>query len=337
MKVKVKVITPVHIGSGQSISPSGYFIDREKGDFNFLNMDSLFCDPGFSRYQKEFIGEVAYVRYIEKIIKDYNLLKKHVLYSIPATQEARTGNRIEVKLFIKSAGRPYLPGSSLKGAIVTALIYYALNELYAAGKEEEIKKLLIEGSKKNEKTNKQLINLAYDFLKKKHQSTPSKYGKIEDNSYYSSGGQESRFMHLLDVSDSSYLKAQNVLKVEQCRVQGAKRGGQIPVLFETLKERVEAEFEIRNISCKLGETQILQICHDFYQKVAAADGVKINAEPNLLRIGQGATAFGTSLLILAEELGLKDRYGVKPPRTRKRLTEGKETKALGFVQLTELK
>lgn len=338
MKVKVKVITPVHVGSGQSISPSGYFIDREKGYFNFLSMDSLFRDPGFSRYREEFIRKAAFARYIGDIIQDHNLLKKHVLYSIPATFEARSGNPIEVKLFIKSAGRPYIPGSSLKGAIVTALIYYALKELYRTGSWEEIKNLLINGSRRNEpRTNNELLNRAYNFLKKGHQSTSSKYGKIEDNSYYSSGGQEARFMHLLDVNDSSYLKAQNALKIEQCRVQGAKRGGQIPVLFETMKEGVEAEFEIRNISCKLGETQILQICHDFYQKVAAADGVKINAEPNLLRIGQGATAFGTSLLILAEELGLKDRYRVKPPRTRKRLMEGKETKALGFVQLTELK
>jgi len=338
MKVKVKVITPVHIGSGQSISPSGYFIDRERGNFNFLNMDSLFRDPGFSRYREEFIRKAATARYIGEIIQDYNLLKKHILYSVPATVEARSGNPIEVKLFIKSAGRPYIPGSSLKGAIVTALIYYALKELHRKGSRGEIENLLITGSRRNEsETNKKLLNLAYNFLKKEHPPTSSKYGKFEDNSYLSGDKQEPRFVHLLDVSDSSFLKAPGSLMVEKCQVQGAKRGGQIPVLFETMKEGVEAEFEIKNISCKLGETQILQICHDFYQKVAAADGVKINAEPNLLRIGQGATAFGTSLLILAKELGIGRDYGVKPPRTRKRLAEEKETKALGFVQLTEVK
>ncbi len=341
MNVKLKVITPVHIGSGQSISPFGYFIDQERGNFNFLNLDSLFRDPGFSRYREEFIKKAASARYIGEIIQDHNLLKKHILYSVPSTYEARSGNpienNIEIKLFIKSAGRPYIPGSSLKGSIVTALIYYALKELCAAGKKGEIEGLLIHGSRKNEpKTNSELLNLAFNFLKKEHQPTSSKYGKIEDNSYYSSERQEGRFMHLLDVSDSSYLKAPGSLMIEKCQVQGAKRGGQIPVvLFETLKEGVEAEFEIKRSNCKLEEKQILQICHDFYQKVAAKDGIKIDAAPFLLRIGQGVTAFGTSLLILAEELGLKDRYGVKPPRTRKRLLEGKETKALGFVQLAE--
>mgnify|MGYP001118313474 CR=1 FL=1 len=337
MKVKVKVITPVHIGSGQSISPSGYFIDREKGNFNFLNMDSLFRDAGFSRYREEFIRKAATARYIGEIIQDHNLLKKHILYSVSSTFEARSGNPIEVKLFIKSAGRPYIPGSSLKGAIVTALIYYALKELHRTGSRGEIENLLITGSRRNEpKTNNELLNRAYNFLKKEHPPTSSKYGKFEDNSYHSGDRQDPRFLHLLDVSDSSSLKAPGSLMIEKCQVQGAKRGGQIPVLFETLKEGVEAEFEIKRSNCKLEERQILKICHDFYQKVAAADGVKVDSAPFLLRLGQGATAFGTSLLILAQELGIRN-YGVKPPRTRKRLIEGKESKVLGFCQLTEIK
>ena len=337
MKVKVKAITPVHIGSGQSISPSGYFIDRERGNFNFLNMDGLFRDPGFSRYREEFIRKAATARYIGEIIQDHNLLKKHILYSVPATSEARSGNPIEVKLFIKSAGRPYIPGSSLKGAIVTALIYYALKELHRARSKGEIESLLINGSRRNEpKTNNELLNLAYNFLKKENQLTSNRAWNNGNNLDYSIGVQDPRFLHLLDVSDSSFLKAPGSLMVEKCQVEGAKRGGQIPVLFETLKEGVETEFEIKRNNCKPDERQILKICHDFYQKVAAADGVKVDSAPFLLRLGQGATAFGTSLLILAQELGIRN-YGVKPPRTRKRLIEGKESKVLGFVQLTEIK
>jgi CRISPR type III-A-associated RAMP protein Csm5 len=338
MRVKVKVITPVHIGSGQSISPSGYFIDREKGYLNFLNLDSLFRDSAFSLYREEFIKKAAIARYIGEIIQDHNLLKKHILYSIPASSEVRSGNPIEIKLFIKSAGRPYLPGSSLKGAILTALIYYALKELSTTGQKGKIERFLINGSgRKEQSANNELLDLAYNFLNKEKQPTSSKYGKFEDNSYYSGDRQYARFLHLLDVSDSSFLKAQNSLMVEKCQVEGSKRGGQIPVLFETLKEGVETEFEIKNKSCKLEEEQILQICHDFYQKVAAKDGVKIDAAPFLLRIGQGTTAFGTSLLILAQELKIEKDYRVKPPRTRKRLVEGQLKKALGFVQLTVAK
>ena len=98
MRVKVKVITPVHIGSGQSISPSGYFIDREKGYLNFLNLDSLFQDSAFNRYREEFIKKAAIARYIGEIIQDHNLLKKHILYSIPASSEVRSGNPIEIKI-----------------------------------------------------------------------------------------------------------------------------------------------------------------------------------------------------------------------------------------------
>lgn len=323
MRARLKVLSPIHIGCGESISPSEYFIDKAKGDLNVVNMEGLFRDAGFVRYREKFIKEAGSVRYLGQIIEDQTLLKKHVLYSIPMSLEARASNQIEVKSFIKSAGRPYIPGSSIKGAIISALIYYSLKELYYGsdrGMKDEISKIL--GFKGNEKSREardygdKILNLTYNFLAR------TKHGEISQGKY----------IHLLDVSDSGLFSPDKALRIEVCRVQGARSGRQIPVLYETLKEGIETDFELVSRDCRLKEAEIIKVCDEFYHKVASKDGVEVEGQPYLIRLGQGGTAFSTSLLILAEELGFKN-YNRRAPRTRKRLIDGHIQKAMGFARI----
>lgn len=341
MRVKIKILTPVHIGSGDSISPTGYFIDDKRGNFYFLNMDSLFQDPAFRPYKEKFIKEAGLSRYIGSIVPDQNLLKKHILYFLPASPDARKSNPIEIKAFIKSAGRPYVPGSSLKGAIISALLYFALKELWKDPRQKNIiiNYLSTRGSKKEiERNYRNILDKAYSFL-----SGNTHFDRREQNSkgklgYHSSNRSphEGRFANLFDISDSNYLMPENSLKIEYSRVKGGIRGGHIPILYETLREGIEVEVDLVRKECGLEERKILEICHDFYLKVAAKDlGPKMvgfTDNPFLLRIGQGSTAFSTSFLILSEEVNLKG-YRVKAPRTRKRLIDGPIEKPFGFVQM----
>lgn len=321
MKVRIKLITPVHIGSGENISPIEYFIDRERGFFNVLNMESLFLDQAFGKYRENFLKEASSSRYIGKIISDQTLLKKHIKYSIPISLEARQNNPIEVKSFIKSGGRPYLPGSSIKGAMISALIYYALKERSQALKDRNLIITSLRATGKRDNEYRELLDLAYGFLSKAEQKNEK--------------GSGDRFLNLLDVSDSAYLDSAKTLKVELVKVEGGGKKESVPIMCETMKESTETEIDIRCKKCRLKEEEIFQICHDFYLKVAKKDGLNFQNQPYLLRLGQGASAFSTSLLILAEELGIND-YPVKPPRTRKRILAGPEKKPLGFVQLIRL-
>ena len=337
MKAKIRVLTPVHIGSGQSISPTGYFVDKTAGNFNFLKMDSLFQDPGFQPYQAKFLNEARFSRYIGDIVTNHQLLKKHVLYAIPASPQARQTNPTEVKEFTKSAGRPFIPGSSLKGAIISALLFHALKELYKDPREKtQIESYLTTRDKKKvlNKKYSYLLDKAYNFLSEKR--------KVENNypSYDSSTlnypSPQGRFTNLLDVSDSSYLEPQSSLKIEYSQVSGGRRGG-IPILYETLKINIEAEVDIVSKISGLDERKILEICHNFYEKVSAKDTASLSSTlssyPYLLRIGQGSSAFSTSFLILAEELQLRG-YWVKPPKTRKLIIDGSIQSSFGYIQLT---
>ncbi|MGB9722134.1 MAG: type III-A CRISPR-associated RAMP protein Csm5 [bacterium] len=130
MKVKIKILTPVHIGSGEEINPMEYLVEGVQ--FHRLNMDSLFKDNEFKPHMDKFIEIAKTSRYIAGILPD-SLLKKHILYTIPINGDAvqyLRKNQTIVKEFIKTAGNVFIPGSSIKGSIFSAVFWHSLKEAY---------------------------------------------------------------------------------------------------------------------------------------------------------------------------------------------------------------
>ncbi len=123
MKIKIESLTPIHIGLGKEISPMEYLIEGFK--FHKIDRDSLFKDPEFSKYSEMYIKETGTARYIGKIIKP-DLLKKHINYSIEIEKETKEyleSHFTPVKEFVKSAVMVLFPGSSLKGVILSAVLW----------------------------------------------------------------------------------------------------------------------------------------------------------------------------------------------------------------------
>lgn len=313
MKVKVEILTPLHIGSGEEISPSEYYVDKESGGFSRINMDALFHDPLFKGHMNRFISEATRQRYIGAII-EHSLLKKYPLYSIPIKGEAKSyilSNQTNVKAFVKTAGRVFIPGSSLKGSILSALMWHTLKNNYAANKAriDEILSRRPQNKREEGETYNELLKLSLSLIAPK--------------------SRQGRFSQWINLSDSDYKHPQESIELYLSRVKGARRGGELPILFEGIKRGQRFELEITIIGSKFGEKELLEIAHNFYTKVAEYDGVKVDKQPYLLRLGQGSTAYATSLLILATDLGIKD-YRVSPPRTRKRIDD---KIPMGFVRL----
>jgi len=315
MKVELEVLTPLHIGSGIEVSPSEYYVDREAGRLVRLDMDALFLDPAFAGRLEEFISAAGRQRYIGSIL-DRSLLKKYPLYSLPIRQEARLyilNNQTVVKSFVKSAGRVFVPGSSVKGSILSAMIWRELKKETGGDTRRKIERLLSTNPRNSwasGRASDDVLELAFSFI-------------AEDS-------RGKRFSRWLDVSDTGFKEPSDCLEISLARVKGARRGGELPVLYETLKPGESFELEMKAVNTKLGIREMLQAAHEFYLNVADRDGVEIDSEPYLLRLGQGSGAFSTSLLLLAAELDVEN-YRVKPPRTRKRV-DGNVP--LGFVRLS---
>jgi len=311
MKIKIRILSPVHIGSGNEISPLEYFI--KDGKFYRVDVDNLFSSPDFKPMMDKFIEQAKRERKISEILP-VNLLEKHVLYSIDVSQLNKQPNPIQVKEYIKSAGRVYIPGSSLKGSILSGVLENVLSK------------------KKIEK----LENFE-DLLGKT-------LSEIRKENTFDSG----KYIRWIDVRDSDLKKPEETLELSLIKIVGARRGGLLPVLYETLKKDVEFETEIVSHS-KYSEEEILKFADQFYRKVYQkerefARGKNITEIPSnsyLLRIGQGSTAWSTSFLILADELGIKN-YDIRrpkiqkingPPRTRKLLSG---TISMGWISITKI-
>ncbi len=123
-KYQLQVITPVHIGTGEALNHiDGYYangkwyqIDLEKvlahptTDLNALTTEMAQRDFRWQRY-----------------LQAHNIDPADVsVYSLPCRQSPET---VEIREALKTVDkRPYIPGSTLKGAIRTALFGEILNE-----------------------------------------------------------------------------------------------------------------------------------------------------------------------------------------------------------------
>jgi len=321
MKIQLKVLTPVHIGSGQEISPIEYVCYDSKnkkictklnGDkFIRINMDELFKDEEFKPLMEEFIKSAKSQRNIGGLLPQ-DLLLHHTLYKIDISQTAKGSNLIAVKEFIKSVGRVYIPGSSLKGSILSGVIENIL-------REKRIQKF--------ENYRKHLGDVLSEITKQLDRADMRE------------------FSHWLDIRDSNLKTPQEAIEISQAEVVGARsrRRTTIPILYETLKENSEFETEIIS-HCHKSEGEILKRADEFYRKVYKKEREfyqilpQVQKDSFLLRIGQGSTAYSTSFLILAEELRIKNYTIQRPrfhrvsgePRTR-RLISGK--KSMGWVEV----
>ncbi|HCJ67129.1 MAG TPA: type III-A CRISPR-associated RAMP protein Csm5 [Elusimicrobia bacterium] len=310
MKIKLKTLSPVHIGSGEEISPLEYLIDNK---FIRINMDALFKDSDFQPLKEKFISSAIQQRYIGDLLP-VDLLRKYPLYILdihPSTKDYLKEHKTIVKSFIKSAGRPYIPGSSIKGSILSAVVWYVLSEAVKVGKRTEVMNFLVRGGNYE------------DFL----DYTFRRFAK------------GNRFTQWLDVTDTNFLKPNDALEITLAKVTGARRSGMLPILFETLKISTEFDFEIKRKNVTLEINDLIQIVSQFYQRVLQKSKQKIKTDFSgyLLRIGQGSSAFATSLLILAEDLKVKSdyirRWRVTPhgdePRTEKLI----DNTPLGWVEM----
>ena len=129
MKYEIEVISPVHIGGGGTISPIEYVVED---NFYRADMDRLFKDERFDT--EGFIEDAkAGAFYLGRFAP--GVAKEHVRYALEITPSARTklqqligrlSRSSEVREHIKTKEEAYIPGSSVKGAIRTAILWWVL-------------------------------------------------------------------------------------------------------------------------------------------------------------------------------------------------------------------
>ena len=153
VKLKITVLSPIHIGCGEELDPTGYVVD-EKGMLNVIVLNRLIEMSGESG--RKIIEDAVRQRNIGRLraaIREVFISsgdQSCILRKADASPEfleiynaeigkANVDNALVFKAFSSSMGRAFIPGSSLKGALRTGIVDLAFNKVL---KEEERKLFL---------------------------------------------------------------------------------------------------------------------------------------------------------------------------------------------------
>lgn len=128
VKVKLRALGPVFIGSGQSFTKKEYILDTRQELIHFLDLSRFIV---FLKERRLLPGYESFLldqraQDLQKFLNDNNVSPAEyggfVSYTINAGEAVQNERFREVLTFIKdSQGYPYIPGSSLKGAVRTAI------------------------------------------------------------------------------------------------------------------------------------------------------------------------------------------------------------------------
>ncbi len=274
--IHLKCLTPVHIADGAEgdLIPNDYVIS-EKGEFVRINLPVLISslpEDSLALLQKyldadDFIGTRNFIRTLW--LENVALFSECIVYSMDAGDLATYYHQLEDKFkesrlfvtpFIRTSGRIFLPGSSVKGAMRTAFVAEMI------GGE-------IDYSLKMPKIGKVAEQLEADTLKcgYKNKSNEPKINVVNDP------------FKALKISDCSLSPVHSVIKkVEIARkdkdgnfdVAGME---DMKIFAEFMKKDVEMEIEVRldtryfglrdKIGMAISFDQILKSCRTFYQRV----------------------------------------------------------------------
>ena len=255
--MRLRVLSPLHIGNGNRLTPIDLYpadnmvhvLDIEKllNDLQALGVDieeilSLIKNPPGDHY--------VWKGYID----EYRLNPRdYTLYSLPV--RGRIGREsMQISEFIKTGGKPYVPGSSIKGAVRTAVLYKVLRECADPGTAMNVVSGFSGDLARKIGYSESLIDYYLDYLESESRNRRFDRRKADDLLEAVVFGMEGsrgfpgiRYepkrdpMRALIVRDSSPIGRKH-LAVYRVEVMG--NTSSIPVWVETLESGTEAEVEV---------------------------------------------------------------------------------------------
>jgi CRISPR-associated protein Csm5 len=222
MRVRVKVLSPVHVGNGEKISRLEFLV--EKGRLKVYKFDRIIST--IERIANPQLKNNAYLWFktsknlsLEEFLRNFKLtLEPNYELEIDGSL-----NSSQVEEFIKTLEGPYIPGSELKGSIrhLIACAWFMDKPNYVI---EKVRQLLDSGRaddrKKQDDAEKYLERLVF-------------YPQNETNAQFD-------VLKVLSIPDSQPLPYQS-LRVEVPKLIGSNR---TLLPCEALKKDVEFEMEI---------------------------------------------------------------------------------------------
>jgi CRISPR-associated protein Csm5 len=116
----LEIITPVHIGSGDTLVKDLEYILEGK-QLHEINMDAL-CNAIGAEHVSQWAADVSAGNNLQQLLNRYTPGKKPIDFAQQTLSVSKqTADIAQYRPHMRTLGRPYIPGTSLKGAIRTMI------------------------------------------------------------------------------------------------------------------------------------------------------------------------------------------------------------------------
>ena len=246
--VQLDVRSPLHVGDGTTITKKEYFVSN--GKIQILDIPKLFNafsgkGPAAEKEFEDYLLKKMTYTTVQDLARRYSIrLQDAIRYELDNSLNSDDFKRLEIKAFIKDPyGFPYIPGSSLKGAIRSALIAYRIYH----------------------------SNTLKSFMESfdPSQRDISRFTKDLEKKFDGPG--DRKFLSGLTVSDSKPVMEKDALILAQKVDYSLEdKKSYLPIFREALRPKLRLDFTITLDADKLGKIDIEYIrkALDFYQKQA---------------------------------------------------------------------
>jgi CRISPR-associated RAMP protein, csm5 family len=135
-QIELTCISPVHIGSGVKLLPFEYLYDRRRRDVFFVDEGKFSALLMRHQLIDDFVADMRQRRrpYLMNWLTERRISEREIQgitlrrAKVHIRQDERSSLNDVACLETLSDGRPYIPGSSLKGAIRCAVVYHLLRQ-----------------------------------------------------------------------------------------------------------------------------------------------------------------------------------------------------------------
>lgn len=331
IKVKIKTISPVFIGSGNSY-PLYMLIN------NVRIKESIFSNKLYEYLikEKKFLENLELLqtltKYFDDFIKNYCKLpikQEEIEYEILVHDElSRYPEEKEVQEVIKTVdlgtGRkvPYIPGSTIKGVITTALMY---DYIIKNSNNQEMINYIIKTLLKDNKKRGHLLEL-YSYINKLlpeasniyvSDALPEKYKLCLGKIYYGGRIERSVFLELLVEFEGEFKLESQIENVSE----------------RDLLDKVD-KFS-RDYLAKLANLKLVKIPVQNYENIIKNRiNTLLKSDQKLMIVGRYSNLFSKSLYLLKYKLNINWRFVKEPEYIRLITINNREYDITGVCSLS---
>lgn len=258
MKIYIKTLTPVHIGTGKEIEKFEYQINDGKfSRINFSKLSELLMERFPEKFtewiikvsNEENTSNILSLPVIKKQIADNEKIDNEINKSIQYKLKSIINPNKKVREHTKTGDNSlYLPGTSIKGSIRTALFSYALKKIDKDAKKKIIEHLTgkLNAARENIRDKEKIKKSICDYIENEIFYCGFEKTELNGNKKIIFSDEKYDLMKCIHISDSNSLNSEEYGEISNLKMFKLNQTNGRPIVYsESISINSYLEFDIR--------------------------------------------------------------------------------------------